>query len=180
MARKKVFRKKSKKVVKKKTRTTVKTTKKTTKKKEVKKKKKRKSNLYESKAIRKRKKGVVVRTTTSGVPFTPETIVELVKKRKVPVFIKHCVLRVAIKLGGKNNMMTFQKSYIMCIDCFHHYGFMHKNSNHKLTFNGVVRARVHYREGVVNVQKNKQFYIYFNRSMKKYIEEYDKNKKRKK
>lgn len=84
------------------------------------------------------------------VPFS--AMVLLLRKKRVPTMVQHCVLKVYPQMRG-NQLQKFSAAYNICLAVFQDYGYLAESSPTKMTGKGVARNRKHQRENVAGRKK---------------------------
>lgn len=78
--------------------------------------------------------------------FTEEAMLQLLRERKVPTMVQHCILKVTKKVKGSQHE-KFVSAFNICGWVFQTYGYIRKsNTQMPLTGKGVKRNRQHQRE----------------------------------
>jgi hypothetical protein len=109
---------------------------------------KRKKLRQKLKKLHEAKKKKVIKKAKKHVPKIPfAEMVLLLRKKKVPTMVQHCILKVYPKMHG-NQLQRFHKAYNICVAVFQKHGYMFESSPTKMTGKGVSRNRKHQRETI--------------------------------
>lgn len=116
--------------------------------------KKKTAKKAKKKTVKKTKKKTVKKETKKkkvkkiGPPRVPlAAMLLLLRKKKVPTMVQHCILRVYPKMKG-TPLSKFSGAYNICTAVFQDNGYLSESSPTKMTGKGATRNRKHQRESV--------------------------------